>query len=269
MAINFENAPLIEVIVELRWGAGLPFPPPGFPGAPSQLFNVNLEASQHEEFFMNFGAECGSRGLQRAERTVPQGFPLIPGQVVYRFRSSDRSQQNLLQVGPGVFTVNGLPPYKGWPSFEAFIARGIDALLASRPVHEVSSNFSSVNIRFINGFGEDYFQGTSRLSFLKSLGFIVQVPEELEAVAQEDDSTFFNMNYITNLKGGAKLQVTVAEGAKEGLPIQVVELGTTHEGVPPTKRDLLEVINISHDLIEKIFLNMTAPIHAKMKPREV
>ncbi|QHD04233.1 TIGR04255 family protein [Pseudomonas sp. R76] len=269
MAINFENAPLIEVIVELRWGAALPFPPQGLSNAPTHLFNVNLEASQHEEFFMNFGAECGSRGLQRAERIVPQGFPVIPGQVVYRFRSNDRSLQNLLQVGPGVFTVNGLPPYKGWPSFEAFMGRGIDALLASRPLNETENDFSSVNIRFINGFGKDYFEDTSRLAFLKSLGFIVQVPKELEAVSQEDNSTFFNMNYITNLKGGAKLQVTVAEGVKEGVPIQVVELGTTHESVRPTKKDLLEIINISHDLIEKIFMDMTAPIHSKMKPKEV
>lgn len=269
MAITFENAPLIEVIVELRWGAGFSFPQQGLSGAPGQQFHVNLETSQHEEFFMNFGTECGSRGLQRAERIVPHGFPVLPGQVVYRFRSNDRSNQNLLQIGPGVFTVNALPPYKGWPSFETLVASGIDALLASRPAAEQKSKFLSVNIRFINGFGTEYFEGTSRMAFLRSLGFVLQVPNELEKVSKEDQTTFFNMNYVTSLQTGAKLQVSLGEGAKDGMPIQVVELGSTYENVDSSQEELRKVINASHDLIEKIFMDMTAPIHQQMRPREV
>lgn len=268
MAITFENAPLIEVIVELRWGAGISFPPQGLSGIPGQQFHMNLETSQHEEFFMNFGSECGARGLQRAERIVPPGFPALPGQVVYRFRSNDRSSQNLLQVGPGVFTVNALPPYHGWPSFETLVASGIDALLASRPLTEKNSEFLSVNVRFINGFGTEYFEGTSRMAFLRSLGFLLQVPDELEKVSKEDQTTFFNMNYVTSLQTGAKLQVNIGEGAKDGKPIQVVELASTYENIDSSPHELRKVINASHDLIEKIFMDMTAPIHQMMKPKE-
>lgn len=269
MAINFQNAPLIEVIAELRWGAGFSFPPQMMTSLQGQQFNINMEASQHEEFFMNFGAECGARGLQRAERIVPQGFPMLPGQVVYRFRSNERSQHNLLQVGPGVFTINALPPYKSWESFQDFMSRGLDALLASRPENEAAGNFASVNIRFINGFGSEYFEETSKIAFLQSLGFDLKVPSELEKISQEDESTFFNMNYVTNLKAGAKLQINIGEGAKDGSPIQVIELGCTHENISPTKKDLLDALNASHDIIEKIFMDMTKPIHAAMKPREV
>jgi len=269
MAINFQNAPLIEVIVELRWGVAHPFPQPGMMNIPGQQFHVNLEASQNEEFFMNFGAECGARGLQRAERIIPQGFPVLPGQVVYRFRSNDRNNQNLLQIGTGVFTVNALPPYNGWASFQTLVGRGIDALLASRPAADANVGFTSVSVRFINGFGTEYFESTSRLSFLRSLGFVLQVPVELENVSREDESTFFNLNYVTGLQSGAKLQVNLGEGAKDGMPIQVVELGTTYENVDATPEALLGVINDSHDMIEKIFMDMTIPIHAQMKPTEV
>jgi uncharacterized protein (TIGR04255 family) len=268
MAINFQNAPLIEVIVELRWGVGLPLPQ-GVMSIPGQHFQVNLEASQSEEFFMNFGAECGARGLQRAERIVPQGFPVLPGQVVYRFRSNDRADQNLLQIGTGVFTVNALPPYNGWPSFETLVGRGIDALLASRSGADANAGFTSVNVRFINGFGPEYFEGISRLSFLKSLGFVLQVPAELANVSREDEATFFNLSYVTGLQGGAKLQINLAEGVKDGAPIQVVELGATHENIEPTREALLGIINASHDTIEKIFMDMTKPIHALMMPTEV
>lgn len=269
MAINFQNAPLIEVIVELRWGVPHPFTPPGPAHAPGQQFHVNFEVSQNEDFFMDFGAECGARGLQRAERIIPQGFPVLPGQVVYRFRSNDRGDQNLLQVGAGVFTVNALPPYKGWPSFEALVGRGIEALLASRPATEAGVGFTSVNVRFINGFGTEYFEGASRISFLRSLGFVLQVPVELGNVSREDESTFFNLNYVTGLQGGAKLQVNLGEGVKDGTPIQVVELGSTYENVDATPEALLAAINESHEMIEKIFMDMTTPIHALMKPTEV
>jgi uncharacterized protein (TIGR04255 family) len=268
MAIYFQNAPLIEVIVELRWGVAFPFPSAGMMGTTGPHFQINLEASQGEEFFMSFGAECGARGLERAERIVPQGFPVIPGQVVYRFRSKDRANQNLLQVGPGVFTVNALPPYKGWESFEKLVGQGIDALLAARPDADATAGFTSVNVRFINGFGPEYFEGTSRISFLRSLGFVLQVPKELENVSKQDETTFFNLNYITGLEGGAKLQINLGEGAKDGLPIQVVELGATYENVDATPEALLSVINTSHDMIEKIFMDMTTPIHALMKPVE-
>ncbi|PTT99935.1 hypothetical protein DBR45_25345 [Pseudomonas sp. HMWF031] len=269
MAINFQNAPLIEVIAELRWGAGFSFPPQLVAGLQGQQININMEASQHEEFFMNFGAECGARGLQRAERIVPQGFPMLPGQVVYRFRSNERSQHNLLQVGPGVFTVNALPPYESWVSFQDFMSKGLDALLSSRPENEATTSFSSVNIRFINGFGSEYFENTSKIAFLKSLGFDLKVPSELEKIYQGDESTFFNMNYVTNLKSGAKLQINIGEGARDGLPIQVIELGCTHENISPNKQELLDALNDSHNIIEKIFMDMTKPIHDAMKPREV
>lgn len=269
MAITFQNAPLIEVIVELRWGVPHPFTSPGLSQTPGQQFHVNLELPQSEDFFTDFGAECGARGLTRAERIIPQGFPVLPGQVVYRFRSNDRSDQNLLQIGAGLFTVNALPPYNGWPSFQALVSRGIEALLASRPASDKGVGFTSVNVRFINGFGAEFFEGASRLSFLRSLGFILQVPAELGNVSREDESTFFNLNYVTGLQGGAKLQVNLGEGVKDGIPIQVVELGSTYENVDATPEALLAAINDSHEMIEKIFMDMTTPIHALMKPTEV
>lgn len=269
MAITFDNAPLIEVIAEIRWGAATPFPPQVMLNQQPQHFAFNLEASQSEEFFMNFGAECGSRGLQRAERIIPPGFPVIPGQVVYRFRSNDRSQQNLLQVGQGVFTANAVAPYQSWESFNEFMEKGLDALISARPGHEAATDFLSVSLRFVNGFGEDYFENSTKIDFLKSLGFQVQVPTALSEITKESNDAFFNVNYSSSLGDGSKVQVNIIEGLKDGSPIQIIELGCTHSNIAPVKDQLMQVLNSSHDVIEKIFLNMTENVADKMKPRRV
>lgn len=261
MAIHFENAPLIEVIAELRWGPA--FPPIGV----GQQFTFDADVSQSEEFFMHFGAECSVRGLQRAERVVPPGFPVMPGQVVYRFRSGDKSAPNLLQVGPGVFTANALPPY-AWAAFDRFMREGIDALLSARPASERDEAFATVNLRFVNGFGADFLQGESRLVFLQKLGFNLQSPRALESLTNDSKEATLNLNYSALLGNGSRVNVSIAEGLKDGEPIQILELGVTHSNLVPDKENILEVLSESHAMIEEIFLDMTKKISDIMIPSE-
>lgn len=261
MAIQFRNAPLIEVIAELRWGPT--FPP--LLAAPGQQFTLDADMSQNEEFFMHFGAECSLKGLQRAERIVPPGFPVLPGQVVYRFRSGDRNVHNLLQVGPGVFTANALPPYE-WDTFERFLTEGIDTLLSARPKKEFEEQFATVNLRFVNGFDDAFTKGKSRIQFLEELGFRLGTPRGLQDIVQGSSEAGFNMNYTALLQDGARINVNLGEGAKEGQPIQVLELGFTHSNISSDKGELVAVLNKCHSLIEKIFLDITEKFHPIMLP---
>lgn len=262
MTITFENSPLIEAIADLRWGAAAEFPAKIVPG---QSFH---ELSINEDFFMHFGAECGALGMQRAERVLPQGFPALPGQVVYRFRSSEAHANNLLQVGTGVFSANALPPYGSWGDFKGFISRGIDALLAAMPEKERDSKFASANLRYLNGFGEEYRGAYSGQDFLRALGFGVERPKELQKVLSEAEQEVVSLSVKSKINNSSSFQVNIYEGVKEGAPALIVELSATVIGVSKDKDELLSVFQKSHELIEKTFIDMTKDFHGIMRAKE-
>ncbi|MFV9651957.1 TIGR04255 family protein [Pseudomonas citrulli] len=266
MAITFRNAPLIEVIAEIKWGIGS-LPPEVL--ASMSPMGFQTESGDSEAFYSRVSEEVAVRGITRAERLMPPGFPVFPGQVVYRYKSASKLSANLMQVGPGVFTVNALPPYKSWDDFSHFISEGLDALLASRPASERDSDFASVNLRFINGFGKEYYAKQSRIEFLRGMGFEVGLPGAMDQITKDTTDAKFNLNYTSKLPDGAVVQVNLGEGVKDGAPIQVVELGCTHSYIGPDREKLLAVLHDSHSLIESIFLDMTKNIRDQMIPQEV
>jgi uncharacterized protein (TIGR04255 family) len=260
MAITFKNAPLIEAVAELRWGAVAPIMVVGQP------FNFTTEVAAGEEFFMHFGAECSVRGMMRAERVLPQGMPAFPGQVVYRFRSPANGS-SLLQVGPGVFSANALPPYGSWEGFKDHIGVGLDVLLSTRPEHERDAPFSHVNIRYINGFGDDYLGGISGRKFLEVLGFGLQQPGRLMEISKEAAEEAVSLSITTKVSDVFTFQVNISEGIKDGLPAKIVELSATTTNVAANSGALLEVLQSSHDLIEQVFLEVTQAFHHFMAPQ--
>ncbi|QPI09742.1 TIGR04255 family protein [Stutzerimonas stutzeri] len=266
MAITFDNAPLIEAVAELRWGAASTMPAQMLPG---QTITFGPDASASEDFFMNFGGECSALGMQRAERIVPQGFPVLPGQVVYRFRSGDKNVHTLLQVGNGVFSANALPPYPSWDlGFKELIGNGVEALLNSRPSSEKGAKFSTLSLRYINGFDEKFRAGLSGEAFLNKLGFSIGKPGKLnEIFGREDQAIGLSINSRVDDKHS--VQVNIGEGLKDGAPATMVELTVTTMNVSPDKEEILRVFQTSHDLVEEIFLDMTRHLRDLMKPREV
>lgn len=255
MTATRDRVPLIEAVAELRWGAAGAIPVQILPG---QTFTFGPESSSSEDFFMNFGAECAGLGMPRAERVVPPGFPVMPGQVVYRFRSTDKGLHNLLQVGSGVFSANALPPYRSWVEFKEFISRGIDALLASRPVAEKDSEFLHVNLRYINGFGPEYRDGFTPHDFLGKLGFSVSKPKALSELLAGAKEEIDNVSIVSKIDGKSSFQVNVSEGIKDNAPAQFVELSSVVSNVSPDRDVLLAVFQEAHDLIERVYLDMIA-----------
>jgi uncharacterized protein (TIGR04255 family) len=116
MEISFEHPPLVEVAAELRWGL------PGLsPQAPAGVsFPVaGLPSTGHEEFFTRFSREIAAHGFTMVERLLPPGFPALPFQPVYRFRTAaQESGTRLYQLGTNTFSAHATPPYRSWHEFE-------------------------------------------------------------------------------------------------------------------------------------------------------
>jgi hypothetical protein len=78
MSVTFKNAPLVEMIAELRWGETAQ---PVQQGLPIVMQGMTPEVDQ---FFMRLSGEVYQHGFRRAERLVPPGFPIFPFQPVFR-----------------------------------------------------------------------------------------------------------------------------------------------------------------------------------------
>jgi hypothetical protein len=95
MYVSFAKAPLLEIIAELRWAPTLALTPPNenqVLASPTFL----LGDSKDEEFFMRLGGELYQAGFQLSERLVIPGFPTIPHQAIYRYRSDKPQLKSVL-----------------------------------------------------------------------------------------------------------------------------------------------------------------------------
>src|SRR5712692_4130655 len=133
MSLTFAKAPLLEIVVELRWV------PPQITLQVQQQQGVvplvipTLGSSKLDEFFMRLGGRLHQQGFLAVERLLPPGFSMLH-QPVYRYRkAADPSPSPVLcQAGDGLFSVHGVPPYHSWEKFYAVVENGIRALLDAR-----------------------------------------------------------------------------------------------------------------------------------------
>src|SRR6267378_5534158 len=126
MAITFAKAPLVELITELRW---IPQGSTALEPVPMQatLPTIFFGGTKQEEFYMRAGGALHKHGFNRSERLTPAGMPFVLHQPVYRFRSETEDRASVIyQVGYGIFSVHGVPPYHSWAKFSPFVKTGIE-----------------------------------------------------------------------------------------------------------------------------------------------
>jgi uncharacterized protein (TIGR04255 family) len=80
---------------------------------------------------------------------------LLPHKPNLRFRTAP-NRWPLFQVGPGIFTTNITPPYKGWPEFRKALAEGLSALYTAYPVAAKTLKVSRTHLRYINAFNSKF-----------------------------------------------------------------------------------------------------------------
>ena len=213
MTVTFGNAPLVEIIAELRWN---PQPPPsqmaGGVAGPMVVMAVN--ANSLDEFFMRFGGEVYQQGFQRAERVVPTGFPFMLFQPVYRYRkSTDQDSSVLYQAGAGMFSANAIPPYQSWDAFSPTVEAGIDALLKTRSDAERSIPFSSISLRYIDAFRAALTQGRDIGMFVKDvLGIKLELPEGISKHVAPGQSAKPSLQLAIPLTNGMTMNIGLGEG---------------------------------------------------------
>lgn len=263
MGISFANAPLVELIAELRWAPAAP-PSPQASGMPV-MFQLDAKI---EELFMSLGGQLYQSGFQRSERLIPPGFPIVLGQPVVRFRSDDAAKKSVLyQAGADIFSVHALPPYGGWDDFAPFLQNGINALLHARGDGQNQSPFTLVTLRYLDFFGDQLMEGRNVNSFVSDvLGFCVTLPEPLQRAANPKEIRSLFLKYVVPVESGS-LNISVGDGKmnnQTGLVMDSAVQSTVQ--VAPNMESIMKILDSAHDTISYVFLHLTKPIEHSMKP---
>lgn len=268
MSVTYQNAPLVELIAELRWT--MPGAQQSAPQAQPGIL-LALPQARTEELFMHLAALMSTEGYGRFERTFPPGLPIPANQVACRFRPSDPdSQSPLFQVGPTVFTANALPPYESWSKFSPLVKRGMTLLLQAfeRSKSEIPS-FDTALIRYIDAFRDDLTDGRSLSEFLREVMRLELVlPRAIltRATAPADIEPLIRLAIPTAI---GRLELTFAEGKHGNDRAIIMDCSILMQRNMGNDVDrVLEAFSEGRLLIHELFRGLTEPIHEKMEPLE-
>jgi len=245
--VLYDNAPLVEVIVEVRWETVSVSTIPG--GAIDPYLKPTLQELQ---------TRMAANGFAHHETLIPNEIPreLLAYQITDRFRRTPSSWP-IFQIGPGVFTVNITPPYGGWSSFTPFIQQGIELLLESFPAPSQLMKVKECRLRYIDAFTQAHTR-IDHLEFLtRGLGLNLSIghgkpsePITTEKLTDLSASMVYNMG-ISN----SKLHVQIGSGFSSGTPATVVTLEaiSTRNSEAPESTKLLEWYESAHSDLSATF----------------
>jgi uncharacterized protein (TIGR04255 family) len=267
MPITLKNSPIVELIAEIRWDINS-HPVAGAPSGTSMGIVPN--PAELEAFFMRFIGPAHQAGYPQIERLVPSGFPLFAYQPVFRFRPQD-GKGLLLQVGPGILTVNATPPYKTWDDFAPEIRKGLDALFAARDKFENECPFSSLSLRYIDAFNESMTQRLDIANFLSEIFNIkVLLPTAITKHARPGSVIKPSLQIQVPMPDDRMLSLGIGEGIANNQPAFVMD--TTISLLQPTAPIIDEVMRelaSARSVIHEMFFEFTAPILDLMQPAGV
>jgi uncharacterized protein (TIGR04255 family) len=263
MPESFKNAPLVELVAELRWGPQVA-PMPG--GANPVLAVV---PGQHEDFFNRFSSSVAALGYERAERILPPGFPAVPGQATLRYRKrAPEDGTSLYQIGNGVFTANITPPYHSWREFRPVVELGVDSLLNNRNESERQSNFAPVLLRYLDAFSPRFTEGRSAAKFVEEvLGFSINLPEPLRVEMAPGAEAKATLQLSLPLQNSRQMNLTLTEGTVFGEHAIIMDIAViTETPIDPDMASVMAAFDVSHEVIHRMFVGLTQKLFHIMEP---
>jgi len=267
MSLTFARAPLVEIVVELRWISAkvIVGEQTLTPTVPIPF----MQSSKLDEFFMRVGIQLHQHGYTVVERLMPPGFA-ISQQPVYRYRKGIDPSPVLFQAGDGIFSIHAVPPYHSWEQFQPLVEQGINALLVARDDSQKNLPFARVSLRYIDAFGEELRGGLSAADFIsKILGISISMPRALGELLKDGSSPDYGLQVGIPSAGGTVLNLNIAEASVNGKP--AVLMDTTYACTQETAPEFVKIRDVLIDgyaTIHKLFLELTRPIHELMQPSE-
>ena len=262
MSESVENAPVVEVIAELRWSPkALPIELLAGPGP--KIIPLPL-AGTTNEFFERFSERARGLGYTATTRLVPDPFPFLLHQPVLRFDAPDGNRtKSLYQIGPGLFSANAVPPYDSWrSSFSKTVAAGVEALLATRDPAEREVAFESVTLRYLDAFGQLLTGGRDSLAFCREvLGIMVELPTSLTQHLEKEATWKPFLQFHLPVAPGMLLAIAIGDGLANDQPTVLMDWSLVCSApVNANSDEVMSTLDKAHDIIYTSWKEMMAPI---------
>lgn len=241
-----KNKPLLEAIFELQWK--LQEPTPGLKKDPHYKIligrvydRVRNEYSFHE---------------QLPTATMPDE---IAGYIVqHRFRK-DKDKWPLIQIGPGIITVNDTEGYV-WEDFEKRIIQAVDTILDAYPDSKNNFKVNSLVLRYIDAVTFD-FEKNNIFDFLKE-----QMKTDINLYSKLFENTgvknlplgFDLRTSFPSLKPKGNIFLRFVQGKKKETNVLIWEImvQSISEDILKVQDRIADWLKDAHDLMDDWFFKL-------------
>ena len=223
--MKLPNAPLLEVVFELRWALEGP------KNVPIQL--------QHDPAFpllaYEFTEKAKSHGFNvRREMAVSPTGPLGHS-IQYRFYKNDESPFPIWQIGPGIFAYNESTEYE-WESFKSSLRKAAQVLLSSYPKTKASQiRPVHMELRYIDTYTSEMLGHTDMAKFLDN---------DVNLMLKPND--FFSLDYFVGPFDG-RVEI-VRKLSRDNESSFRLEIGTGEANKKPVVLVVSKVVKQSDDM---------------------
>lgn len=246
MSRELKNKPLIEALMEIRWALqgedSAPKTDPHFKILLGRLYDRVSESYPEVQQLPTARVpdEIFGSGVQHRFRAKKNGWPLI-------------------QVGPGILTVNSTDDY----TWEDFNPRAVDAVEKLFEAYPKKSDLrvSSLVLRYIDAVEFDYNQHNAFTYIEQFLKVKFQLPPNLFAAGIQDRPTIFSWqtsHQCADPKGMVTLRFS--SGQKDRHPAIVWEtiIESAGQDLPAMPDCFQDWIDSAHDVTDDWFFKLIA-----------
>ena len=221
------NAPLVEVVFEMRWA---------LQGEPNALPFLSTDPGFFH-LIKTFPVRADRLGFPDQRKAGEQ----IPYSVVARFYPAPDRNFPLLQIGPGIFAVNQSAEYE-WRAFKKQVIAATRALLVSYPVlPNASLAPTRLELRYIDVMNQSLSGATDLVSFINANTTMrIVLPgylQEKSVFAGEFDGRVLIQRPLKKWKSSI-FAADIASGSTSGNTIVRLEskVITDGKGIPPLRK---------------------------------
>lgn len=237
---HLPNKPLVEAIVEIKWGKEGQ-PDPGYPVIVGRLYErVAADYPVIEDLpVTQVPAELTVHMVRHRFRRVKDGWPLV-------------------QIGPGVLTVNETEGYQ-WDDFCGRVRAVLPKLYEAHPSPE-ALNISSLLLRYINAIEFDYLS-ENLLAFLsaKMQTSISLQPSLFKGTGVESRPDLVGAQLIFAAKdppGALKLQIGSGNRKGQNALIWEIHFRSAGSDIPKMPDRFPAWLEAAHAVVERWFFEM-------------
>lgn len=227
------NAPLVEVIFEIKW----------------QIINQNDIVDfqyLHGDLYSVIKSKYPAR-----ENLIPPEIPVeaLKGKPFYRYRSGENNYP-LVQLGPGVLSINNTDEDYYWDTFEKEIDYLLDSFVS---VYPKSNELKfTPSLTYIDFFEID-FEKTSSLKFINE-NFNLNITQSF--LSKENISKELNLMFSFEINDKTlvlEFKHAMLNQNKKGIVLQTKIVG---QNIKYSRTNLSEWINESHNTTRKVFMDI-------------